>query len=721
MSVSSQMKWRPVLLLGMALLWASGAWAAGDPVNGKTLYRAARGTDGSACSSCHGSTPAGNTSKVWNGSNAPTVIQSAITNGTGGMDVFISQFTSAELTDLASYIAAVTSASPSSVSFGTSTVGTASATQTITVSNIGGIKLRITGITSSSTEFQVVSGGTCTASSTTGSLLVEGSSTCTVVMSFTPSATGARAATLTISGNATNNAGTVQASPAVANKVITLSGTGQSAPQAQLGVSPGSVTFAQTTVGQQSASQDVTVSNSGNAAMTISAITLGGTNSGDFVKGGTCSTSSSVAAGSSCTVAVTFVPTASGTRTGTLSLTTNAANNSGTATVSLSGTAAATPVPVVALSSTTVTMPQTQQGTTSAAQTVTLRNTGTGALTLSSVASSIAQFGVTHDCGASLAAGSSCTLSITFSPSAVQSYSGTINLVSNASTSPDHISVAGQGSLTQVPVVSVSPSSLTLASTKQGLTSAAQTTTVTNNGPGSLNITGLTTTGTHASDFSVDAGSSTCTTATVLTSGSSCVVGVKFSPSASGTRQATLHVTHDGTGAADVALSGTGLGVAVTQVSLDKSSLTLPYDATSQTFGAGTVVLTNTGELVASITNLVANNPAVTLTFSSNGGVDGLCTGTSFTLAAGASCTVQVSTSAAVSTQVVVSVAGMGDLPVSVTASTGASSGRDGNNNAGGGGCSIGQPGQPMDPVWPLMVGAAVGVLAWRRRTSQAK
>lgn len=705
--------------------WIAGsaAWAAGDPVNGKTLYRAARGTDGSACSSCHGSTPASNTSKVWNGSNSPTKIQSAITAGTGGMDVFKGQFTTAELTDLASYIAAVTTPSPTAVSFGTSTVGSASSTQTVTVTNTGGIKLRLTAITSSSTEFQVVSGGTCTASTTTGTLLVEGSNSCTINLAFTPSTTGARSATLTIKGQATNNSGTVVTTPAVTDKVVTLSGTGQAVPTAQLGVSPGSLSFAQTTVGQQSTAQDVTVSNSGTAAMTISAITLGGTNAGDFIKSGTCSTASSVAAGGSCTVSVVFSPTGTGSRSATLTLTTNAANNGGSATISMAGSAAAAPVPVVSLSTTSLTMDQTLQNTSSAAKTVTLHNTGTGALSISSVASSVSQFSVTHTCGASVAAGASCTLSVTFTPTAVQSYSGTINIVSNASTSPNQISVTGAGSATAVPVARLSPTSLSLASTKQGMTSAAVSTTLTNNGPGSLTLSGLSMTGTHASDFAVDAGNSTCTTSTVLSVGGTCVVAVTFSPSAAGTRQGALHITHDGTGDTDVALSGTGLGVATTQISLNKSNLTLPYDTATQTFGVGQLVLSNTGDLVASITNVAANDPTVTLGFSTNGGADGLCTGTSFTLNAGQSCTVDVSTSAAVSTQVLVSVAGVGDLPVSVTASTSSSStgGSSSGDNAGGGGCSIGRPGQPMDPIWLLMVGGAAIVLVWRKGRSQAR
>jgi hypothetical protein len=105
---------------------------------------------------------------------------------------------------------------------------------------------------------------------------------------------------------------------------------GSGSPSATLAASPGSLTFADQAVNTTSAAQTVTVTNSGTATASITGVTAGG----DFAQTSTCGTS--LAAGANCTVSVTFRPTASGTRTGTLTLTGNQSDNP--TTVALSGT-----------------------------------------------------------------------------------------------------------------------------------------------------------------------------------------------------------------------------------------------------------------------------------------------------------------------------------------------------------------------------------------------
>ncbi|TJZ92376.1 discoidin domain-containing protein, partial [Actinacidiphila oryziradicis] len=105
-------------------------------------------------------------------------------------------------------------------------------------------------------------------------------------------------------------------------------------PSATLSVSPSSLSFASQAVNTTSATQTVTVTNSGTAAASVSSIAT----SGDFAQTNTCG--SSIAAGASCSVSVTFTPTASGTRTGNLTINSNASN--GVVTVALSGTGAST-------------------------------------------------------------------------------------------------------------------------------------------------------------------------------------------------------------------------------------------------------------------------------------------------------------------------------------------------------------------------------------------
>jgi hypothetical protein len=101
-------------------------------------------------------------------------------------------------------------------------------------------------------------------------------------------------------------------------------------------LSPTSLTFSSQTVNTTSAAQSVTLTNSGNAALTISSIGISGANAGDFSQTNTCG--SSLAAGASCTISVTFKPTATGTRTAAVSIADNATGSPHT--VSLTGTGA---------------------------------------------------------------------------------------------------------------------------------------------------------------------------------------------------------------------------------------------------------------------------------------------------------------------------------------------------------------------------------------------
>ena len=103
-------------------------------------------------------------------------------------------------------------------------------------------------------------------------------------------------------------------------------GTTASAPVASL--SPTSLSFGNHQVNTTSAAQTVTLKNSGDAALTIKGIGLSGPNSGDFHQQNTCpSGSSTLAAGASCTISVTFTPTAEGNRSASLTITDNASGS----------------------------------------------------------------------------------------------------------------------------------------------------------------------------------------------------------------------------------------------------------------------------------------------------------------------------------------------------------------------------------------------------------
>ena len=177
----------------------------------------------------------------------------------------------------------------------------------------------------------------------------------------------------------------------------------------------------------------MTVTNSGSSAVSVSGVST----TGDFAQTNTCG--SSIAAGTSCTVSVTFHPTAAGTRTGTLTLATS--DPSGPTTVSLTGTGTA-PGPALTASPSSLSFGTTVVGSTSGAQSVSVQNTGTASANISSVAAS-GDFAQTNTCGSALAVGASCTVSVTFHPTAAGSRIGSVTITSNAVNSPTTISLSG--------------------------------------------------------------------------------------------------------------------------------------------------------------------------------------------------------------------------------------------------------------------------------------
>ena len=208
---------------------------------------------------------------------------------------------------------------------------------------------------------------------------------------------------------------------------------GGSAPTASL--SPTSLTFASQNVGSTSGAQTITLTNGGTAALTITSIAA----SGDYAQTNTCG--GSLAASANCSINVTFTPTAGGTRTGTLTVTDNAAGSPQTA--SLTGTGVAVG-PSAALSPTSLTFAQQTVGTTSAAQAITLSNGGTAALSITSIAAT-GDYAQTNNCGASLAAGANCSISVTFTPTVAGTRTGAITVTDNATSSPQSATLTGTG------------------------------------------------------------------------------------------------------------------------------------------------------------------------------------------------------------------------------------------------------------------------------------
>jgi hypothetical protein len=207
---------------------------------------------------------------------------------------------------------------------------------------------------------------------------------------------------------------------------------------------------------------------------------------------------------------------------------------------------------VVSLSAASLAFANQSLGTPSAAQTLTLTNTGSGALTLASITAS-GDFTQTNNCGTSVAAGANCSISVIFTPSASGARTAALSIADNASGSPQTVSLSGTGTSTTA-AVSLSPTSLAFGNQPVQMTSSSQTVTLTNTGTAALSITSLATTGANASDF---AEVNTC--GSPVAAGANCTIAVWFNPAAGGTRTAALSIADNASGSPQtVSLSGTG-------------------------------------------------------------------------------------------------------------------------------------------------------------------
>jgi len=348
-------------------------------------------------------------------------------------------------------------------------------------------------------------------------------------------------------------------------------------------LSPASLTFAGQLVGTTSAVQTVTLKNSGTAPLTINSIGLTGANSGDFAQTNDCP--ATVAVNATCTVSVTFAPTAAGSRTASASIADNAAGSPHT--VALSGTGTL-PAPAVTLSPASLAFGNQRVGTTSPSTSVTLTNSGTADLTISSIGitgTNASDYAQTNTCQSPLAAGASCSISVTFAPTATGNRAASISIVDSATGSPHMVGLSGTG--TQ-PAVTLTPASLTFAGQTVNTTSGAQSVTLKNSGTAPLTITSIAPpAGPNAGDF---AQTNTCPSApATLAANGTCTISVTFTPSALGDRTAAINITNDVPGSPQsLPLSGTG--AAAGAITFNGS-----LGTKSDNVGSNNITLTTTG------------------------------------------------------------------------------------------------------------------------------
>ncbi len=408
--------------------------------------------------------------------------------------------------------------SSTSLTFADQDLGTTSVPHTVTLSNTGAAVLTITSI-AASRDFAVTHA--C------GSSLPVGV-TCAIAVVFTPTVPGRSVGAVTISDNAPG-------SP----HVISLTGNGLGPAGALSSIA---LDFGDQLVATSSTHQTVILGNTGNRPMEIGSITTGG----DFSQTNTCG--ASLPAGGQCSISVTFTPTVRGARSGTTTIADNALDSP--QVVGLTGRGI---VPgACSLSRASLSFGEQRVGTPSPPQEVTVGNTGDLPLVITSIEAS-GDYVQENNCGARLAAGANCALTLVFRPTTRGLRTGKVSISHEAPDSPHIVSLSGTG---LAPAVSLSATSLTFRKQLVGTASAEQTVTVSNTGNYSLQIASITASG----DF---AQANTCGGPVPV--GAACTISVTFAPTAAGKRSGALVIADDAPdGPHTIVLSGKGTGFSPT-------------------------------------------------------------------------------------------------------------------------------------------------------------
>ena len=343
---------------------------------------------------------------------------------------------------------------------------------------------------------------------------------------------------------------------------------------AAVGTSTGSLSFGLTSVGSTSSPQTLIVSAYG--PVSISNIST----STNFSEADNCP--ATMANGTVCTMYVYFVPTASGSLNGNVTINSNG-YFSQTNAVSLTGLGSA-----ISLAGAPLSFGNQLVKTTSAAKTVTVKNNGTTAITMGAITSTnTTDYTIaTNTCpasGSTLAGGASCSIGVTFGPKSTGAKRGSVVINDNDPSSPQLIGLTGTG----ISNVSLSPASVSFATTAVGVTSANTKITLTNNTGVSITLgnPAITLTGTFGS-----ATTTTCTNSLVIAANGNCVINVNFKPTKVGFAMGTLNVNDsDVTSPQTVALQGYGTGIKFAPSTVNFGTVTRGQTVSS------TVTITNVG------------------------------------------------------------------------------------------------------------------------------
>lgn len=461
---------------------------------------------------------------------------------------------------------AALSVSPMTGDFMNVVVGSVSMSQLFTVTNTGGVPsstpmVALTG--ANSAEF-ILSSNTCVAA-------LAPMGTCTFRVSFAPSSPGSKSAIAT----ATITNGSMASA--------SLSGTGLS--QAALSGMPSTGAFNPTVQNTDSTPIVFTITNTGQATSPMLNATISGVNAADFVKSADGCTGTAVPGSMQCQVTVTFHPTATGGRNGTLTI-----SGMGLVPVVIPlGGNGQTPAQ---LSMSPVGNVNFGDVANNASQSLSfgITNTGQGTASALMVVVTGAQFGIlTNNCGTSLAGGANCDVVVRFAPGSNGVKTGTLT-VSGTPGGSQVANLTGNG--VSPGALSVTPATFDYGNVVQGSSSGQQVFTVTNTGGVPTGTPGAMLVGT-GQGFSITG--NTCSAA-LLPSGT-CTFTVVFAPLAPtrNTQSVLLQVSASPGGTDSASLTGTAL----TPAALSVTPGTASFPDTTVMTTSGTIVtlnVSNTGD-----------------------------------------------------------------------------------------------------------------------------
>jgi len=311
--------------------------------------------------------------------------------------------------------------SPASLNFGTVAIG---GNSTLSVKVTNNTTSTVNNLTfAPSGDYSAAPGST---SPCGGSL--SSKSSCNENITFAPTQTGSVNGAVVITDSAAN-------SPQVASLV----GTGAGSNGAPITFTPPTLSFGKVLVDSTSASQTLTVNNTAEGSLAITA-----TASGDYSEapGGATPCGANLNGLSSCTLSVTFSPAAVGSINGSVSVSYSGTDSPQLATLTGTGLAQVT------TSKTAFAFAGQQVGTTSASSTVKLTNNTNATVAISSTTPSgnfAVLTGKAGDCGSSLAANQSCNIRAAFSPTHSGYLQGSITVSDGGSNSPQIVNLTGTG------------------------------------------------------------------------------------------------------------------------------------------------------------------------------------------------------------------------------------------------------------------------------------